>query len=347
MKKCKGCGALLQVSNPDAVGYIPDLEQNYCQRCFRLSHYGDVSHLKTSHVTNDKIFNIYNKYPNELFVVIIDILDSFVLDNDDLLKIFKNNKVLLIVNKTDLLPSNISDTKMNTMLSKMLFNLNKKYPNIISAMITNKFEDQFNGQFLEILKDLKVKRLVFAGRANAGKSSLINKLLGKNDLTISLYPGTTLDEVEINYQDYIFIDTPGLVDENNYSTHLNLEKYKLSKIDKTIKPQVYQLYEPQSYFYEGLCRVDIKPIDNASITWFINNNNEIHRTKLDNADIYYQKHYPEFKLRVKPLSIKEFNIDDEQLFIIKGLGMFKIKGKCNVLVHSLANVKVYTSEVKI
>jgi len=347
MKKCKGCGIELQDQDQNAVGYVVDLEQNYCQRCFRLSHYGYISHLKTSHVTNDKIFDIYNKYPNELFVVIIDILDSFVLDSDDLLKIFKNNKVLLIVNKTDLLPANISESKMNHLLSKMLFNLNKQYPNIISAMITNKFEDQFNKQFLEILSELKVKRLVFAGRANAGKSSLINKLLGNNDLTISLYPGTTLDEVEINYQNYIFIDTPGLVDENNYSTYLNSEKYKLSKIDKTIKPQVFQLYEPQSYLYEGLCRVDIKPKDKASITWFINNDNEIHRTKLENADNYYQKHYQEFRMRVKPLIIKEYKIENEQLFIIKGLGMFKINGESEVAIHSLANVKVYTSEVKI
>ena len=347
MKKCKGCGIELQTENKDKVGYVINLEQDYCQRCFRLSHYGDTTHLKTSHVNNKKIYDIYNKYANALFVVIIDILDALVVKDDDLLDIFKDYNTLLIVNKTDLLPSNIKDEKIDKMFSKELFELNRKYPNIRSAILTNKFESKFNDNFFKCLDALKAKTVVFAGRANAGKSSLINKLLNNNDLTTSMYPGTTLDEVEIDYKNYIFIDTPGLVDVNNYSTHLNSEKYKLSKIDKTIKPQVFQLFEPQSYLYEGLLRVDIKPKKNASISFYINNNNEIHRTKYDNADDYYQKHYNEFKLRVKPLVINEFKVTNSKLFVVKGLGLFKINGDCNIRVHSLQDVKLYESEMDI
>ena len=162
-----------------------------------------------------------------------------------------------------------------------------------------------------------------------------------------MYPGTTLEEVIINYKDYTFIDTPGLVDNNNYATYLNAEKYKLSKIDKIIKPQIFQLNEPQSYFYDGLLRVDFIPHNNASVAFYINNNNKIHRTKYENGDDYYQKHYPEFILRVKPLGISEQSIEDSKTYIIKGLGMFKISGKCFVYIHSLANLKLYESEVSI
>lgn len=345
MKKCKGCGIELQTQDKDKVGYVVSIEQDYCQRCFRLSHYGDTTHLKTSHVNNKKIYDIYNKYANGLFVVIIDILDALILKDDDLLDVFKNYNVLLIVNKTDLLPANIRDEKISRIFSKQLFDLNKKYPNIRSAILTNKFENHFNEKFFETLNDLHAKTIIFAGRANAGKSSLINKLLHNNDLTTSMYPGTTLEEVEIDYKDYIFIDTPGLVDINNYSTHLNSEKYKLSRIDKTIKPQIFQLFEPQSYFYQGLLRVDIIPSNNSSISFYINNNNEIHRTRLDNGDDYYQKHYQEFKLRVKPLVESDFKINDEALFVIKGVGLFKINGNCDVKVHSLQDVKLYRSEV--
>lgn len=347
IKKCKGCGIELQTKKVDEVGYVVNLEQDYCQRCFRLSHYGDTTHLKTSHVNNSKIYDIYRKYANGLFVVIVDILDSFILKDDDLLDIFKDYNVLLIINKTDLLPANIKDEKINRILTKQLFELNKKYPNIRSAILTNKFENRFNEQFFNCLDDLKAKTVIFAGRANAGKSSLINKILKNNDLTTSMYPGTTLDEVEIDYKNYIFIDTPGLVDVNNYSTHLNSEKYKLSKIDKTIKPQVFQLFEPQSYFYEGLLWLDINPKDKASVSFFINNNNEIHRTRYDNADNYYQTHYKDFKLRVKPLSINEYIIDDSKLFVVKGLGLIKINGKCNVKVHALQDVRIYESESEI
>lgn len=347
MKKCKGCGIDLQTINKDDIGYVINLEQDYCQRCFRLSHYGDTTHLKTSHVTNKKIYDIYNKYANGLFVVIIDILDQFALKSDDLLETFKNYNVLLIVNKTDLLPSNIKDSKINNIFAKQLFELNKKYSNIRAAILTNKFENKFNDQFFETLDSLKAKTVVFAGRANAGKSSLINKLLNCNDLTTSMYPGTTLEEVEIDYKNYIFIDTPGLVDINNYSTYLNAEKYKLSKIDKTIKPQIFQLFEPQTYFYEGLLRFDVKPKNNASISFYINNSNEIHRTKYDNGDDYYQNHYKDFKLRVKPLSVRDYYIEKSKLLVIKGLGLVKINGKCSIKVHCLQDVHIYESEIEI
>lgn len=347
MKKCKGCGVVLQSDNQQLPGFVPDDSFEYCERCFRLTHYGDTKYLKTNYVTNQKILDIYSKYANELFVVIIDVLDALCLKHDDLLETFKNYNVLLIINKTDILPNNITDKKIDNIFSKILFELSKKYSNIKSCILTNKFENQFNSNFMQIIDELGYDRVVFAGRANAGKSSLINKLLGNNFLTTSLYPGTTLEELEIIYKNHIFIDTPGLVDSNNYSTHLNLEKYKLSKIDKTIKPQVFQLYEKQSYFYEGLFRVDVIPSDHASISFYINNNNEIHRTKYDNAELYYQKHYPEFKLKVKPLNKNEFKVDDYALFIIKGLGMIKVNGICKVDIYALSDIHIYESEIQI
>ena len=347
MKKCRGCGIELQTKNKEGIGYVVDLEQDYCQRCFRLSHYGDTSNLRTNYVSNEKILDIYKRYKNALFVVIIDILDALCLKDDDLLDTFRDYDVLLVINKTDLLPENISDRKIDKIFSKLLFDINKKYRNIKGAILSNKYESQFNDQFFAVLDDLKASTVVFAGRANAGKSSLINKLININSLTTSMYPGTTLEEVEILYKNYRFIDTPGLVDVNNYATYLNTEKYKLSKIDKTIKPQVFQLSEPQSYFYDGLLRVDIVPHEKTSITFFINNNNHIHRTKYENGDDYYQKHYCEFVLRVKPLGITDFSINGEKILVIKGLGIVKINGKCFVNVHSLANAKLYESEVDI
>lgn len=347
MKKCKGCGITLQNKDKGLIGYVVDLQQDYCQRCFRLSHYGDISNLKTNYVTNEKILNIYKKYPNALYVVIIDVVDALCLKSDDILELFNDYKTLLIINKTDLLPANITDNKINKIFSKMLFDLNKKHPNIVAAILTNKYENKFNEQFFDILETLKVSNVVFAGSANAGKSSLINKLLHSDSLTTSIYPGTTLEEVSISYRNYNFIDTPGLVDVNNYATYLNAEKYKLSKIDQTIKPKNFQLSEPQSYFYYGLLRVDIIPQEKCSITFYINNNNSIHRCKYDNGDDYYQKHYCEFVLRVKPLAVTDLSIEDNKLFVLKGLGFFKITGKSYVSIHSLADVKLFESEVDI
>ena len=45
-KVCFGCGCVLQSVNDKNPGYIPlnkIKESNYCKRCFRLTHYGEVS----------------------------------------------------------------------------------------------------------------------------------------------------------------------------------------------------------------------------------------------------------------------------------------------------------------
>lgn len=57
-------------------------------------------------------------------------------------------------------------------------------------------------------------RVAIVGMPNAGKSSLINKLLGENRVIVSDVAGTTRDAIDtqITYEDkeYIFIDTAGL-----------------------------------------------------------------------------------------------------------------------------------------
>ena len=347
MRKCKGCGIPLQTKDKLALGYVVNLEQDYCQRCFRLSHYGDTTNLKSNYVTNENILKMYSRYKTSVFVLIVDVMDVFCLKEDDLLPIFRDYQTVLVINKTDILPKNISEHRLEKTLSRLLFELNRKYPNIKAAIMTNRFEHSFNDQFFAILDELGCKSAVFAGRANAGKSTLINKLIHSDSLTTSIYPGTTLEEVVIDYRDYTFIDTPGLVDVNNYATYLNTEKYKLSKIDSQIRPQVFQVKDPQSYFYFGLLRVDIIPKDKASVTFYINNQNKIHRTRYENGDDYYQKHYCEFVLRVKPLGITDYSIQKEKLIVIKGLGMIKINGECLAYVHSLANCRLYECEVDI
>ncbi|MBQ2582792.1 MAG: hypothetical protein II577_02705, partial [Erysipelotrichaceae bacterium] len=66
MKKCRGCGIELQTKDRESVGYVVNMEQDYCQRCFRLSHYGDTTHLKSNYVTNEKILKMYRKYRTSL-----------------------------------------------------------------------------------------------------------------------------------------------------------------------------------------------------------------------------------------------------------------------------------------
>ena len=60
----------------------------------------------------------------------------------------------------------------------------------------------------------KIIRIAVAGRPNAGKSSLVNKILGDNRVIVSDIPGTTRDAKDVSFEkdgrNYIFTDTAGL-----------------------------------------------------------------------------------------------------------------------------------------
>ncbi len=342
MKKCKGCGEILQFVDKNSPGYAPSEDFDYCQRCFRLTHYGDTSKVNKEDTKNEDILNAYKQISDALFVVIVDPFDALFLAEDNLLSCFKGKDILLIINKIDLLPRNITEEKINKIYTEAI----KKCGNV-NCLLTYKNDETFNELFFEVLEESKYKKVVFAGRANVGKSSLINKLLEDSVLTTSIYPGTTIKVNKINYNGYSFIDTAGLIDNESYLSHLSNNNVKKILPLKTLKRQMFQLYENQSYVLNGLLRVDIKPIKNATIEFMINNNLEIHRTKLENADRYFERNCVNDKLKLLPLKPHEFDIDKFNTFYLKGLGIFKIKGKCKVNIHVNDNIKVYVSEVNL
>ena len=51
IKKCIGCGSVLQDSHPDEIGYVTDLEKELCERCFKIRHY---NHYQTVQKTNQE-----------------------------------------------------------------------------------------------------------------------------------------------------------------------------------------------------------------------------------------------------------------------------------------------------
>jgi GTP-binding protein len=71
------------------------------------------------------------------------------------------------------------------------------------------------GQEMNLDTELKnVIRMAVVGKPNAGKSTLVNALLGEERVVVSPEAGTTIDSVEVpfrrNNQDYVLVDTAGL-----------------------------------------------------------------------------------------------------------------------------------------
>jgi len=78
-------------------------------------------------------------------------------------------------------------------------------------------------------EDESKPRIAIVGKPNVGKSSIVNKLLGKNRVIVSDIAGTTRDAVDTeithNGKDYIFIDTAGLRRKSKIKEEL--EKYSI------------------------------------------------------------------------------------------------------------------------
>ena len=76
-----------------------------------------------------------------------------------------------------------------------------------------------------------VIRVAVVGKPNAGKSSLINRILGQDRLVVSDLPGTTRDAVDslcnINGRTYSLVDTAGIRRKSKVS--LKIEKFSIIK----------------------------------------------------------------------------------------------------------------------
>jgi len=81
-------------------------------------------------------------------------------------------------------------------------------------------------QIISAKPDISLK-LTIVGRPNAGKSSLVNKLLHKNRMIVDAQPGTTRDAIDTsmlyNNQDIVLVDTAGLRKKSR--VHEDMEYY--------------------------------------------------------------------------------------------------------------------------
>ena len=98
--------------------------------------------------------------------------------------------------------------------------------------------------------------VVIAGVPNAGKSSLLNLLLGDDKAIVSDIPGTTRDTIEdtleIDGVLYRFIDTAGLRATSDVVENLGIERARSKMQDARIVIWIIDLTSPPAYQYEEL-----------------------------------------------------------------------------------------------
>ena len=103
MKKCIGCGTVLQYSDKSKLGYTENSDNVLCERCFRLKNYGTYQSVT---FTNDDYLKILDSIPKTSYVLYV--ADSLTLDCIQIEK-FKN--VILVITKKDILPKSVKREK--------------------------------------------------------------------------------------------------------------------------------------------------------------------------------------------------------------------------------------------
>lgn len=151
-------------------------------------------------------------------------------------------KLLRKTNKPVLLVANKADCSSAREYQHDFYKLGFDKPHEISA-IHNMGIGELEDQIAKILPAQSAEpevtdriRLGFVGKPNVGKSSLINNLLGKEQLIVSDISGTTRDSTELDFhyqdQNYTLVDTAGI---RRRGKQTGIEKFGVLRSLRTIE----------------------------------------------------------------------------------------------------------------
>ena len=302
MNKCQGCGVLC--------------ENTLCERCFRIKHYNDYKVITKTN--NDFIPILENiSKSNDLVLLVVDL---FNIGDLSLIRKYLKNDILLVLTKRDLLPKSVSFDK--------LFDYDDGIDYIDKIIISSNKNYNFDELLDKINKYKKSNNVYIVGFTNAGKSTMINKLIynysdNKTEITTSPPPSTTLNTIEINLGDLTLIDTPGLLSEGDIANYVSGEELKKIIPKKEIKPITYQIKGFQTIVVDDYLLIEANDID---LTFYVSNNLKIER--------YYKKINTNLKKHVI-----EVNHND---IVVKGLCFIKTNKKSTLNVYTLDKVSVFT-----
>ena len=325
-KKCLGCGVELQDENMLLDGYTVNLENDLCQRCFRLKNYGEYRATTKTNEEYQQILEAVGK-TKDLVVYVTDVL-NVEQDLYDIRK-FLPNKILLVLNKRDVIPKSVKD-------EKLIQYFKDKYDFFNDIVVVSCEKNMNIDHLLNRIKFFQVTKQVYVvGHTNAGKSSLINKLIknysdSKQELTISPLPSTTLNLINIEINEYLtIIDTPGLIDEGSITNYVDNELLKIITPKKEIKTKTYQLRRGQSIIIGDLVRIDYVDGEKNSFTLYISNDIKTKRIISSRHD------------DLKNLAKRTYQLPFNQDIVIKGLGFIKVVNRGVVDIYLNQRVETF------
>ena len=174
----------------------------------------------------------------DVIIFLTDIKQGVTAADEEIAVMLKKCKkpIVLVCNKAD----NFGQDPMELY---EFYNLGVGTPIAISAANAKGIGDvldEIYEKFPEADKDdndSEVIKVAIIGKPNAGKSSLVNRILGENRVIVSDVAGTTRDAIDSAYENefgkYIFIDTAGI--RRKCKVKENIEKYSVMRSNLAIE----------------------------------------------------------------------------------------------------------------
>lgn len=347
---CRGCGLRIQTEDSNAPGFLPEKQVQkkntlYCKRCFDLMHYNQEDSMSRS---NDVLFEILASLQNEKDILYVYVYDPIleVSFPKELVTQLKDKDVFLVATKYDLLKEQYTKRSIEEYIHKYVseFSFHVKGNLVISS-----FQKDDIRMLYRALQEFQNKKIYVIGATNVGKSTILNQMMemflkDAPKIATSYRVATTLGAIAIAFQeDFVLQDTPGYIDQKSYPFFLKKESLLKTQVKHKIRPKIYQLSEGQTIFVDGLLRVDFISGPDNSFVFYGSDYLYIHRTKLENADDFFEKH--QFSLLSVPLKEEteqlgaftgyEMRFVDQKRIeiVLAGIGYMSFLGDCVLKIH--------------
>ena len=321
-KKCLGCGSVLQSDSVNKEGFVKLSvydKSDYCERCFKIMHYGEYSVLDKKIDTDGIIRNI-NSDKIASVAFLIDALNI----NENIKKYinkFRNNKYILVTKK-DVLPKSLKEKKVISYIKENLLDTE-------NIMCVSSFKNYNIDKFLEKLNKDNVRRLYIVGFTNCGKSTFINHILTSLSksptITTSAIPNTTASYIAIKLNNKLtIVDTPGFIDNDAIYNFVDYGKVIKLYPKKELKVKTFQVKSGYSIIVNDILRIENTSLKSNSFSFYMNDKLRYEKIKSKND-----------KLRILPNM--EYEINEPTDILINGLGFVRITKVGMIRVFSLDN----------
>ncbi|XP_073012715.1 GTP-binding protein BRASSINAZOLE INSENSITIVE PALE GREEN 2, chloroplastic [Typha latifolia] len=363
-----------------------------CARCHSLRNYGQVKNQKAENLIPDfdfdRLISTRLMKPATSAPVIVMVVDCVDFDGSfpkraakslfkalegrkKDLNVTKLPKLVLVATKVDLLPTQISPTR----LDRWVRNRAKAAgaPKLSAVYLVSARKDVGVRNLISYIKELAGPRgnVWVIGAQNAGKSTLINAFAKREGvkitrLTEAAVPGTTLGILRITGilpAKAKMYDTPGLLHPYLMSMRLNREEQKMVEIRKELQPRTFRMKVGQTIHIGGLMRLDLTQasVQTIYVTICSSPNVSLHMGKTETADEINKNH---FGIRLQPpigqdrvtelgdwkqkeIKVSGISWDVNSVDIaVSGLGWFSfgLKGEATVALWTFDGVEVTQRE---